>query len=117
MIYVNLKEISPIFRLLSLLEFRRKDAYALRKSSLWDYLIDISLIEEIYFTDSDLDIKILKPIIIICKNLKSLTYYHEERDHEFDFLKIRFLVIDAILQMQKHFLEIFNLNINTADVI
>jgi hypothetical protein len=64
-----------------------------------------------------LNIKILKPIIIIYKDLKSLTYYYEKWDYEFDFFKIRFLVIDAVLQMQKYFLEILSLDINTADVI
>jgi hypothetical protein len=74
-------------------------------------------IEEIYFTNNNLDIEILESIIIIYKNLKSLTYYYEKRDYEFDFLKIRFLVIDTVLQIQKYFLKILNLNINTTDII
>jgi hypothetical protein len=67
--------------------------------------------------NSDLDIEILNFIIIIYKDLKSLIYYYEKRDYEFDFFKMRFFVIDVILQIQKFFFEIFNLDVNTADII
>jgi hypothetical protein len=51
-----------------------------------------------------------------CKGLKSLTYHYEERGHESNPPRMRFLVIDAALQMQKHSLETLSLDANTADV-